>query len=314
MSQADKWAFIVNPVAGNGFAKSYLKEVRRRVAEQDFEAEIVLTAYKGHATELSGRFLNNGFGHIVAVGGDGTINETMRALVHQTDTVFGVIPAGTGNDFIPITGFPVRFKDVDWDIFFQKKTILMDIGKCNENYFLNGMGLGFDAQVAAENYYDIQKGRKGGPHKYLWHIIKTILYYKEQAMVCQTDHTVETSDCFINTIGIGRRYAGGYYLTPKAIGNDGLLDVCMIRKLGRMGRFRLLPKVPKGTHLSNPHVHYYQTNALKLKFDREVPHHLDGELFFASEYDVSILPKALQIIYNPGGPHFFNDQDSKIHE
>ena len=117
---------------------------------------------------------------------------------------------------------------------------------------------------------------------------------------------VNETDCFINTISNGRRFAGGFFLTPKAIANDGLLDVCMIKKLSLLQRFSILLKVPKGNHVGNKRVNYYQTNGLNLSFPDTVPFHVDGELNFASQFEVNILPGALNIIYNRNGNHFFS--------
>ena len=167
------------------------------------------------------------------------------------------------------------------------------------------MGLGFDAQVAAENYTESGKEKKGGKNKYIWHIIKTLLFYNEKRMTVLSAENNQESDCFINTVSIGRRFAGSFFLTPKAFANDGLLDVCMIEKLSLIERFMILPKVPKGTHLQNKKVNYSQTSKIEIEFNDEVPFHLDGELHFAKHFDITILPAAIHIIYNPSGNHFF---------
>ena len=304
-SDADKWVFIINPVAGNGFAGEYAPQIEKMVRKHNLNARIVFTAHKGHASNLTAEYLTRGFNHIIAVGGDGTINEIIGQLVNKSDVLFGVIAAGTGNDFIQILGFPERFSDSDWEIFLKKQTIKIDIGKCNENHFLNGMGLGFDAKVASENYNSDGELKKGSSSKYLWHIVKNLLFYKEQQMRTQLNGQKELNRCFMNTIAIGRRFAGQYFLTPKAFANDGLLDVCMIKELGLLDRLKIFLKVPKGAHLDNENVIYHQTDRISFEFDTEVPHHLDGELHFASRLDVSIIPQGLNIIYNPNGPHYF---------
>jgi YegS/Rv2252/BmrU family lipid kinase len=226
-------------------------------------------------------------------------------LVNRKDVVIGVIPAGTGNDFIQVTGFPDRFSEKDWAILFEKNKIGMDAGSVNGMIFLNGMGLGFDAQVAAENYTGPGKVKKGGKHKYIWHIVKTILFFREKRMKVTSGPSTTETDCFINTISIGRRFAGGFFLTPKAIANDGLLDVCSIKKLNLFQRFRIFLKVPKGEHINDKKVIYYQTSGLEIEFPEKVPFHVDGELNFSKYFKVSILPEALNIIYNPDGNHFF---------
>jgi YegS/Rv2252/BmrU family lipid kinase len=304
--QKGKWIFIVNPTAGNGFAGTIVPEINRMVEKHKIDGEIVLTERPGHASILSRLYFEKGFNRIIGVGGDGTLNEIARPLAGEKDVVIGIIPAGTGNDFIQILGFPGRFGEDEWDIFFRESIISMDAGSVNGKIFLNGMGLGFDAQVAAENYTEPGKVKKGGAYKYIWHIIKTLLFYKEKQMVVTLGQAKSETDCFINTISIGRRFAGGFFLTPQAIANDGLLDVCSIKRLNLIQRFKILLKVPKGKHITDKKVNYYQTTGLNLEFQNEVPFHIDGELFFSGKFNVNILPGAFNIIYNPDGNHFFN--------
>lgn len=300
----------MNPTAGGGFGKTILPDLEKQLSSRSLDAEIVLTEKHDHAIELSRQSLDKGCSHIIAVGGDGTMNEVARPLIGKNQVTTGLIPAGTGNDFNQILGFPDRFEAVHWDIFFDQNSIKMDVGEVNGLYFLNGMGLGFDAQVAAENYVEPGEVAKGhGKGKYLWHIIKTLLFYKEGRVSILSGEKEQESDCFINTISVGRRFAGSFLLTPKAIANDGLLDVCMIRKLNLLQRFKILSMVPKGTHIHDGKVDYYQTDKLTIDFGKKVPFHLDGELYFDATFDVKILPSALNIIYNPGGDHFFNEKE-----
>jgi diacylglycerol kinase (ATP) len=300
-----EWVFIVNPIAGNGFGETIVPKLREMIEKHNIDAEIVFTERSGHATELSEKYFKRGFRYLIAVGGDGTFNEMSRPLVDKTGVVTGIIPAGTGNDFVQILGFPNRFGEKDWDTFFKKEVVAMDAGSCNGMIFLNGMGLGFDAQVAAENYTEPGKVKRGSKYKYIWHIIKTLLFFREKKMTIITETGRQESDCFINTIANGRRFAGGFYLTPKAIANDGLLDVCMIKKLSLFERFNILLKVPEGKHTTDRRVNYYQTKGIDIEFPKAVPFHVDGELYFSDKFKVTLLPQALQIIYNRDGKHFF---------
>lgn len=301
-----RWVFIVNPIAGNGFAKKYETTVEEMIKKYGVDADVIYTEFSGHATEISRDCAAKGYTFIVGVGGDGTINEIARPLIGNKDVVVGVIPAGTGNDMIQILGFPNRFDDSQWQTFFECNYLPMDVGSCNGKYFLNGMGLGFDAQVAAENYIEPGQVKRGGQYKYIWQIVKTLLFYKEKNMSIVSGSGKSTSTCFMNTVSIGRRFAGSFFITPKAIANDGLLDVCNVKKLNLLQRFSILLKVPKGTHINDPKVDYYQTEKISIEFDRKVPFHVDGELNFAQKFDISILPGALNIIYNPHGDHFFS--------
>ena len=303
--QSPEWVFIINPAAGGGYAKTLKPTIEEMIQKNAIQAEIVYSEKTGHAADLARHYAANCSKYIIGVGGDGTFNEIAGALIHTKGVTAGIVPAGTGNDFIQILGFPDRFTDKDWDVLFEKKTTAMDAGLCNGLPFFNGMGLGFDAQVAAENYTAPGAVKKGGKNKYIYHIVKTLLFYDEKRMTVLSAESRQEKDCFINTVAIGRRFAGSFFLTPKAIANDGLLDVCMIERLSLPERFMILPKVPKGTHLQNKKVNYYQSAKLEIEFTREVPFHLDGELHFAKHFDVSILPDALSVIYNPSGNHFF---------
>jgi len=307
MENEKKWCFIVNPTSGGGFGKLLIPELEEQLANRSLNAAILLTERHDHAIELSRKSLENGCTHIIAVGGDGTMNEVARPLIGQKQLTTGLIPAGTGNDFIQILGFPDRFKMEHWDIFFQQSSIDMDVGEVNGIYFLNGIGLGFDAQVAAKNYVEpgeVVKG--GGKGKYLRQIIETLLFYREGKATISSRDEVKETDCFMNTIAIGRRFAGSFLITPEAIANDGLLDVCMIRKLNLLQRFKILSMVPKGTHIADRKVDYYQTEKVSVDFGKKVPFHVDGELYFDTTFEVGLLPSALSIIYNPEGKHFFN--------
>jgi YegS/Rv2252/BmrU family lipid kinase len=309
MSQENKWVFIINPIAGNGFTLTLVEELKIKIQQYKVDADIVFTERKGHATEISEKYAGMGYSCIIGVGGDGTFNEIAAPLINNKNITAGLIPGGTGNDFIQILGFPGRFKEQHWEMFFKKNVIQMDVGKCNRMIFLNGMGLGFDAQVAAENYTEPGEVKRGGKNKYIWHILKTLLFFKEKKMTVLSDGKKSETDCFINTIAIGRRFAGSFFLTPKAVANDGLLDVCSVKRLSLPQRLKILLMVPKGTHINDKKVNYYQTDKLVLEFPGEVPFHVDGELNFAQHFDVGVLPGALKVIYNPSGPHYFSKPD-----
>ena len=304
MEKGKKWVFIVNPVAGNGLALSLTDRIKEMISKHDLEADIVFTERKGHATELAKEFADKGYTYIIGVGGDGTMNEIARSVLSREDIILGLIAGGTGNDFIQILGFSGKFEENDWEMFFKAQVTRMDVGYCNGKIFLNGMGLGFDAQVASENYDENGMAKEGWKYRYIWHILKTLLFFREKRMTVIANGATHDTDCFINTVANGRRFAGDFFLTPLAIANDGLLDVCAIKRLSLLQRLRILLMVPKGTHVKDKKVNYFQTDKLSLKFPTKVPFHVDGELLFADSFDIGIMPAAVSFIYNPEGKHF----------
>jgi diacylglycerol kinase family enzyme len=169
------------------------------------------------------------------------------------------------------------------------------------------MGLGFDAQVAYENYHmenggEVRRGRKS---KYTWHIVKNLLWYSEKPMRVTMHGRTEERRTFLNTIANGRRLAGGLMLTPRAYADDGLLDYCSTDPLSVPMRFRQLMAVQKQTHLSQPVFHYAQIDRIGFEFDGESPAHLDGEVVFARTYTIDLVPRALRTIIDPRGGHYF---------
>jgi diacylglycerol kinase (ATP) len=307
MTKGDGWAFIVNPIAGAGYGAGCAATVHEMMRLHHVKGEVVLTESKGHATQLADSFARRGFPYIVGVGGDGTLSEVAQALAVHPEVTFGAVAAGTGNDFIHILGFPDRFAEPQWKALFAAETAAMDVGRCNGKLFINGMGLGFDAQVAYENYHMENGGgvRTGNKSKYTWHIVKNIFSYRERPMRVTMGGKTEERRSFLNTIANGRRLAGGLELTPKAIANDGLLDYCSTDPLSVPMRLKELVSVSRHTHLADRVFHYAQTDRIEFAFDGEVPAHLDGELIFAQTFIVDVLPGALRSIYDPRGAHYF---------
>lgn len=309
MARQENRIFILNPVAGNGYALGLKPVIRDQLRKRGIPGKIILTRSVGHATKIAEKAIRQGCRFIVGVGGDGTFAEIAQALVGRKGVKFGVIAAGTGNDFVQVLGFSDRFSDEDWDAFFGENITSMDAGECNGRFFLNGMGLGFDAQVAAENY-TADTGKKavkrGSKAKYWWHIIKTLVLYREKEMTIELDGKRERSKCFMTTIANGRRFAGGFYLTPRAFADDAKLDILSIRKMSLPYRIKALLSVMKQTHLKDPAVNYRQVRRLKIEFPEAVHYHLDGEVFSDKVMDVRIHPGALCMVYHPKGGHFFS--------
>jgi diacylglycerol kinase (ATP) len=306
--KSKRWAFIVNPVAGGGYAASYEPEARRKVAELGLNAVWIRTEAPGHAKTLAARFVADGFGVIAVLGGDGTLSEAAQGM-HGSETVIAPIAAGTGNDFVSITGFSEHFQESDWTALIEGNVARMDLGLCNGRRFINGMGFGFDAAVAAANYDEEGRPKPGGKNKYMFHILKTLVSYREGMVRYRpargADNEAgsigaEFSDyAFLNTIAVGRRMAGGFYLTPSSIADDGLLDFCRIERLSIPARLRYLAAVMGRKHETLPKTHMSRIESLHVSFDKESPYHVDGELLFAKELEIGIEKAALRIAVNP---------------
>ena len=299
----EKWGFILNPAAGEGRAEKLSAEIKQHIDRFKPGSELKRTMYTNHASEIAAEYRDDGYTHIIVIGGDGTVNEAARSLVN-TDIILGVIPAGTGNDFMQISGFREDFSDDDWEEFFTAHYRPIDVGLCNGNYFFNGMGIGFDAEMTAAVTEDRIKTGRISKSKYTYYIVKTLLWYKERVMKFIIDNKESSERSFMTTCSIGRRFAGGFFLTPRAVADDGLLDVLKINPLTLPQRLNILLKVPKGTHLSHRRVDYFTAASLTLEFDHSVFAHLDGELVQSEKFDISLIKGGLNLIIKQAGPHY----------
>ena len=308
MTGKERWVFIVNPVAGNGHSLSLVGTIRELSDKYGINAETVFTEKRGHGSELSRSYASKGFKYIIAVGGDGTFNEVASPLVNNTDVVTGELPGGTANGVSELAGFPEKFDLKAWETFFRAETVLADVGQCNgEIYFFTGLGIGFDVEVA-HSFNRLREADPAKQHSYLPLILKMILFYREKRMTVVSDGMTYNTDCFMHTVSSGARtYARAFRLTPDAIANDGLLDVCSIEKLSVIQRLGILMSVPKGKHLGNKKVSYYRSPQLSIGFGEDVPFHADGEIFHASRLNLNTVAGGVRIIYNPCGPHHFNN-------
>ncbi len=298
-----KWAFIDNPVAGSGFGGRYLPHVREEIKRYHPGADIFTTEYHGHAIELTAELVRKKYTHIIAVGGDGTINEVVQSLAGHPDVIFGAVSAGSGNDFIHSLGFPERFTEEDWQTLFQANTTCLDLCRCNNRFFINTIGIGFDAQVAADfNKMKIRNGKI----RYWIALLKNLLFFKPVRLKITSEQYSTEDNMFMISIGNGRSSGGGFTLLQDAMVNDGLVDASVFlgNRQGLLKRVSLLTKVLKGTHSLDPTVTQFRSTRIVVETDREVPLHIDGELFQETRLDITIFPASVNVIYHPGRPNY----------
>lgn len=303
----DRWGFILNPVAGDGAPMEQKRYIEKLVGSDLRGGELRLTEAPKHATELAEDYIRRGFNRIVVVGGDGTIHEAAQAMIGKPEVSLGVVVAGTGNDYALMAGFSGKFGKKEWATLLESRTARVDVGLCNGKYFINGMGVGFDADVTAVIIEHRSRSKRFTKATYNKCILKTLLSYKTRTMDLTVDKQEISMDNLLVTCAIGRRLAGGYYLTPKAIANDGLIDVVQVKKVNLLGRISILSAVTRGAHLKHKSVDYFQGERITIAFKEVVPAHMDGELIFDREFNVEVVPEALNLIYNPSGFHYLKN-------
>jgi diacylglycerol kinase (ATP) len=291
-----KYKLIANPAAGRGRAKEAISRVRELLKARGATFDLELTKGPRDAANIARRALE-GFDVIVAIGGDGTINEILPGMLFS-EKPLGIIPAGSGNDFIKSLGIPNNVSKAV-GILLEGNAGLIDAGKINGTYFANGVGIGFDAAVNRASY-TIDHSRRG-LLLYFCALLKTLGKYDAVPLKITMNNTVLNQDIFLLTVGNGTTVGGGFKLTPHAKIDDALLDVTIVNPLRIPVLLWHLPKVFLGTiGRVKRYATLLKTEKLVVEVSGPVPIHVDGEIYDNGEarFEIEVVPKALRVIGN----------------
>ena len=276
--------FIVNPVSGKADASGTLvPQIIDAAKKLGADYEILLTEYPGHAVELAAEQAEAGEEvRLYACGGDGTFNEVLRGVRGRANVAVGCIPCGSGNDFV--RNFGGREPFLDLERMMRGPAVNIDLIQTEKGIATTICSAGLDAQVA----YGIPKFRRlhfcGGTMAYNLSIVQSICGPLGHHMRVQADDEVITGDFLMLAICNGRAYGGGYVAAPEADMQDGLLDLVLIRKIGRVAVARVIGGYKKGEHIQNGQVTPpYQNIALFRRVRRVEVEVLDGRPIVVTE-------------------------------
>jgi len=289
-----KYYFIVNPVAGGGKKLPWLSAISSFGANQGLKFETVLTKAPKHATELARKAAEK-YEVVVAVGGDGTVNEVGSGLIN-TRAVLGIVPAGSGNDFSKELGYSKNIRK-DLQLLISGQVAFADVGLLNEkDYFFNAFGVGFDGEVAAHARAFLKYGR--GFVGYLLSVLSTLSsYHFHRVRITIDSHEPIDKEIFFVAVANGSTYGGGFNVAPGAEINDGFFNICIVDKTGKLYALRQIPKFMKGKHVNLPIVHILTGKNVNIAADDLLQAQLDGELPARSRnFLIKILPKKIKII------------------
>ena len=215
----EKILFIINPKSGVQSKKNIPRMVEKCIDRNRYDLSVEYTSYAGHATEITASAVEKGFDVVVAVGGDGTINEVARALVH-TKTSLGVIPCGSGNGFARHIGIPMDVKKAI-DFINKAEHTKIDYGKLNDIPFFCACGVGFDALVSN----DFAKGNTRGLASYVQKTLIDWVDYKPEVYDVVVDSVKKKYKAFLIACGNASQFGNNAFITPFASMRDGLLSV-----------------------------------------------------------------------------------------
>ncbi|MBE0601288.1 MAG: diacylglycerol kinase family lipid kinase [Firmicutes bacterium] len=245
----------------------------------------------GHATELARQAALRGDKTVIAVGGDGTVNEVAAGLI-GTDTALGIIPAGNGNDFAKALGVPKGW-EAALDYLLKQAPIRVDTATANDRVFINISGTGFDVMVL-ENMLKAKQHLRG-KLPYLYGIFVTLTRFKSPRMRIETAEGEHIDKpCAHFSVANGQYFGSGIHIMPLSKLDDGLLDVLVIDALSRFQIFLNLPALLKGTIIRKPFTHHYRTKECTLSAPN-MRLNLDGEIMDASEVKFVCRPASLLV-------------------
>lgn len=291
MAVQKKILFVVNPISGGKKKTSFNKKVLETLDLQVFNPTFIQTTGPNHAYELGLKAIEEGYDAVVAVGGDGTINELGASLV-GTNMPLGIIPEGSGNGLALYLGIPMN-EAAAIRRLNRFETFDVDSGIINNRPFFNIAGLGFDATVSDRFANDTMRGPMG----YLRSIMNVLTSYKPGKYKLNIDGVEYEREAFMISVANSPQYGNNAYIAPNASVNDGLLDVCIVHKFP----LYILPMMVY--HLFNRSAHQSEYVEIipgkNILIEREDngPVHVDGEpLSMEGSLHIEVKPKSLKII------------------
>ena len=304
----ERWFVVVNPVSGGGRGLGDFPKISHLLRENGIEHDPAFTEYRYHATELTVEAINSGYRKIIVVGGDGTLNEVVNGLFIQKqcepkEILLAVIAVGTGNDWVRTFGTPRNYTAAIRAIK-EGGTFLQDVGKVTyteskveqSRYIANVAGLGFDADVI-EIFNDLKHRGYKGAWLYIYSLLKGYLKLKPFGVRIEVDgKEVYHNLLFSIAVGICKYNGGGIQQLPKAVADDGLLDVTLIKPLHWWHVVFRARRLFNGEIYSIGHIQHAQGKRVRIEASPNILLETDGELHGGTPVTIEVVTKAVQIV------------------
>ena len=283
-------AFIVNPISGTKAKNRVAKLIRELLDLQQFAPTVVPTEYAGHATQLAQQFAMEDYYAVVAVGGDGTINEVASGLI-GTNTALGIVPNGSGNGFARHLDISTRMNRAI-EMLNNSEVINVDYGLVNDQPFFSTCGVGFDA-VVAQDFSDSTRGFKG----YLQSIFKDFFQYKADTYQLKGEGIDITTTAFLVNFANAGQWGYDAYIAPKASVQDGWLDVAIVSEFPMTAAAGLALSLFTKNIDEKLHMNTIRAKELTLTRTSEGPMHIDGTpVMMPAELHVKIVEEGLKVL------------------
>lgn len=286
-----KILFIVNPISGTNNKKNIVSAIDKYLDKEKFDHSVVYTEYAGHATELALEAAESGVDIVVAVGGDGTINEVARSIV-QTSAALGIIPCGSGNGLARHLQIPLNVKR-NIDIINTCNISNLDYGKINDKPFFCTCGVGFDAFVSKK----FAEGGKRGFISYVENTLREGVRYKSEKYTIEFEDHSEKLEAFLIACANASQYGNNAYIAPLASMEDGLMDIIIMEPFYTIeSALVIMQMFTKSLH-KNPHVKVMKSSKIRITRPTDGAVHCDGDPFvMGKEITVELIKGKFRVV------------------
>ena len=289
-----KIVFIMNPISGTSDKKDIPYLIEELLDKEQFDYSIRETEYAGHAYEIAKESKEQGIDIVVAVGGDGTVNEVGRALVHS-NTALGIIPTGSGNGLARHLLIPMKIKGAI-QVLNDYEITDLDYGIINEHPFFCTCGVGFDAFISEK----FAEAGKRGPITYLENILKEGLKYKPETYEIEAENGTIKKKAFLISCANASQYGNNAYIAPQASMSDGMIDVIIMEPFDALEASQISIEMFNKTLDKNNKIKTFRSKEIKIYRKAPGVIHYDGDpVETGKEIVVTLKEKGIKILTNP---------------
>ena len=286
--------FIINPISGTQKKDDMPQLIEQLIDHEKFEVDICMTEYAGHAAKIARQRAADKTDIVVAVGGDGTVNEVARSLVH-TETALGIIPCGSGNGLARHLCLPIDTRK-DLQLINECHIEAFDYGVINGLPFFCTCGMGFDAFISLK----FAEAGKRGPITYIENVLKEGLKYKPEQYEIIDENGSARYKAFLIACANASQYGNNAYIAPGATMKDGLMDVIIMEPFDALEAPQIAADLFMKTLGNNSKIKTFRTKSIRIKRQQPGAIHYDGDpIMTGMDIDVSIEHLGIRIITNP---------------
>ena len=291
-----KVVFILNPISGTISKVGIPDLIEERLDKDKFDYRIAETQHAGHATDLAREAVEEGVDLVVAVGGDGTVNEVGRSLIN-TKSALGILPCGSGNGLARHLNLPMNLKKCI-DIINCYDVKALDYGIINDHPFFCTCGMGFDAFISMK----FAEAGKRGPITYMQKVLEEGLSYEPETYVIEDEDGTHRYKAFLVSAANASQYGNNAYIAPQASMSDGLLDIIIMEPFDLIEAPQVAIELFNKTLDKNLKIKTFRAKHIHIRRKKEGVIHYDGDPITSdADVDISVVPKGINIVVNPKG-------------